>query len=91
MGSKKISAVDPSADATTDQATVDPAGQTTGDATTSDAGPGTPATVVTPPVPDADQPAADPIFATGPDGEMRPMSGGSFIRQADGTLVRQES
>lgn len=93
MGSKKVSAVDASADAATDQTTGDLADQATGDATTSDSGPSTPATVVTPPTPDADQPADDPIIpdpivAIGPDGEERPMSGGSFIRQDNGTLIR---
>ena len=32
----------------------------------------------------------DPIFATDDAGRDRPMSGGSFIRQADGTLIRNE-
>ncbi len=31
-----------------------------------------------------------PIFATDDEGRDRPMSGGSFIRQADGTLIRNE-
>lgn len=30
----------------------------------------------------------DPIFATDEQGNDRPMSGGSFVRQADGTLIR---
>lgn len=41
-----------------------------------------------------DKPAAplpampDPIFAQDKDGRDRPMSGGSFTRQSDGTLTR---
>jgi hypothetical protein len=30
----------------------------------------------------------DPIVAVDDDGTERPMSGGSFIRQSDGTLIR---
>jgi hypothetical protein len=30
----------------------------------------------------------DPIFAQDEDGRDRPMSGGSFVRQGDGTLTR---
>lgn len=45
---------------------------------------------------DADQGSAqapqstmpDPIFAQDKDGRDRPMSGGSFTRQSDGTLTR---
>lgn len=49
--------------------------------------------VVTPPVQaDAGQPPLpdipDPIFALDEDGQDRPMSGGSFIRLEDGTLIR---
>lgn len=32
----------------------------------------------------------EPITAIGDDGLHRPMSGGSFIRQSDGTLVRSD-
>lgn len=32
----------------------------------------------------------DPITATDDAGTMRPLSGGSFIRQADGTLTRNQ-
>lgn len=32
----------------------------------------------------------EPITAIDADGQHRPMSGGSFIRQSDGTLVRSD-
>lgn len=89
---KKVSAVDPSATGAN--------GQVSSDATTFDASAGTPSASSAPSL-DANQATGDPviadpdiaepIFATSPGGEIRPMSGGSFIRQADGTLVRQES
>jgi len=36
----------------------------------------------------APEPLPDPIVAVEEDGTHRPMSGGSFIRQDDGTLIR---
>ncbi|MDZ7894986.1 MAG: hypothetical protein U5M50_08600 [Sphingobium sp.] len=42
-------------------------------------------------IPDpAPEPIPDPVTAVGEDGRHRPMSGGSFIRQSDGTLVRSD-
>lgn len=44
---------------------------------------------VSDPAAEAPPPAIpDPIFATDDEGRDRPMSGGSFIRQPDGTLTR---
>lgn len=46
----------------------------------------TPLSVATAEVPQPTMP--EPIFATDDEGQHRPMSGGSFIRLEDGTLIR---